>query len=142
MTNQEIMDLLVSKKSEKTKKPVEKQPSKPTSRDVVLQEAKETGRPLSGKGRAGFYKGKKINREKFMYAINLIFQGEMGITRAYKYSGLSRPTFTKRANQLCTDGFIPGYLVEDGDQINFEIKPPSEYQLIGRELERLEKRKK
>jgi hypothetical protein len=126
MTNQEIMDMLISKKSEKTKKAIEKPKPKTEPK---------------GK-RSAYYKGKKINRKKFMEAVSAIFNGELPIRRAYKLSGLSQPTFTKRANQLYMDGFIPGYLVEDGKDLYFEITPPSEYRLIERELERLEKHRK
>ena len=128
MTNQEILELL-GKKAMVAEEPKQTEP-KP--------KVKHKG----GKGHENWYKGKKINREKFLMAINGIINYGLPIREAWKLSGLSEPTFRKRANQYLMDGFIPAYLVEDGHQIDFQLEPPDQYELIKRRLERMEKKKR
>ena len=135
MTNNEIARLLDVKTAEKHEALVSK-----TETSEKSEKTKRVKKYV-GKGHPGYYKGKKIDREKFMKAVNWIFSGGMPIREAYKYSGLSYPTFTKRANQLCTDGFIPGELVKDGEPINFEIQPIPEYEMLQFELKMLERGK-
>lgn len=129
MTNDEILALLDKKKTAK-----------------VISAPTEVEKPMSKRqyeeGDTRKYKGKPINREKFLMAMNGIINYGMPIREAYKLSGLSCPTFTKRANQYLTDGFIPSYLVEDGHQIDFQIEPPDQYELIKCRLQRMEKNKR
>jgi len=129
MTNDEILALLDRKKTTKV-----------TSAPTEVEKPKPKRQYEEGDTRK--YKGKPINREKFLMAMNGIINYGMPIREAYKLSGLSCPTFTKRANQYLTDGFIPAYLVEDGHQIDFQIEPPDQYELIKHELQRLEKKRK
>lgn len=129
MTNDEILALLDKKKTAKVI-------SAPTEVEKPMPKRK------GGKGHEGYFKGKKLNREKFLMAMNGIINYGMPIREAYKLSGLSCPTFTKRANQYLTDGFIPAYLVEDGHQIDFQLEPPDQYELIKYRLQRMEKKKR
>lgn len=107
-----------------------------------IVEDKPKPKHKGGKGHENWYKGKKIDREKFLMAINGIINYGLPIREAWKLSGLSEPTFRKRANQYLMDGFIPAYLVEDGHQIDFQLEPPDQYELIKHELRRLEKKKR
>jgi hypothetical protein len=71
------------------------------------------GKPVSGKGHPQYYKGKVIDRKKFTEAVDTFFAGS-SVMKTWKTSGLSRPTYSKRLNQLMIDGFLPGELMSDG----------------------------
>jgi len=142
MTNQEIIATLSFKKSEKIKKASDEVKRKQKEKEMRKRGLAPDGSPVSGKGHKCYYSGKKLDREKFQMAIDAVFSG-IPIRKAYKLSGLSEPTFTKYARQLCSgDCMLPGERFTDGKPMYFTYNPPSELTLIKRELDRLEKKRK
>lgn len=142
MTNQEILESLAFKKSEKIKKASDEVRREQKEKEMRKRGLAPDGSPVSGKGHKCYYSGKKLDREKFQMAMDAVFSG-IPINKAYKLSGVSYPTFTKYARQLCSgDCMLPGERFTDGKPMYFTYNPPSELTLIKRELERLEKRKK
>lgn len=115
MTNEEIMDKLFQKNPEKQK-------------GVV-------------KRKRGYNGGKKLNRDKFAEAMNLVLDG-VSTSKAYVKSGVSLPTFLKYANQLYINGYLPPERFEDGEEpmclVEREI---SEYEKIGKRLNDVMQRK-
>lgn len=113
MTNEEIIASLEDIKERQIRKKTYAVRSDGKKSKFTLEELGD--KPLYGEGHVNYYKGKKIDREKFGLAVDTFFAGS-SIHKTYKLSGLSEPTYVKRMNQLIRDGFIPAELMSDGKQ--------------------------
>ena len=124
MTNAEILECINNGGYVKPDPIIQARPDVYLSdRDKPSQFTKDElkGAKMSGKGHIGLYRGKKIDKDKFMSAVMAYINDGVAMRRAYKLSGLSQPTFQKRINELFANGFLPWYLFTDGKPLNLQF---------------------
>ena len=126
MTNAEILENIKNGVYKKPNKIIENNP------DVALD---AHGNPLQfkkdelpenmitkGKGRFGYSRGKRIDKDKFMEALAMLVNDGVPAYKACQVVGLSNHTFTKRANEILSQGYLPWYLFEDGKPLYLEFE--------------------
>lgn len=126
MTNEEIWECLQKGTYKKPNAILQARPDAHVDNHKGLPtqftEEELEGAVRSGKGHVGWFRGKKIDKKKFMSALSAIIADKEPICRAYPLSGLSQPTFTKRANELLTNGMLPWYLFDDGKPLYLDFE--------------------
>ena len=140
MTNEDILKAVDLKKSEKRKKAQSE--ALEAERIEALHAIGLTPdcRPIGGKGHPHYNKSKKIDKADFQSAIDACMAGTSR-TEAYKLSGLSYPTFTKRIMELCDTGMLPAEYFTDNKPYIFTYNAPSRLVSIDKEVKRVKKAK-
>lgn len=68
------------------------------------------------KGRK-YFRGKKIDRELFLTGYWMWATKKIPRDAAARLVGISEPTFVKDLNLLFENGYLPGYLMKDGQRL-------------------------